>query len=268
MMCGFNIPPPKAEYEALLIGLHIAKVLGATTLRVHSDSQLVVGQVNGEYEVKEDRMTKYLSLVRDVMDGFNEVVVVQIPREQNIEADILAKLASSEEAIDQQIEIQYSSSHKEEEMNPIDVDNSWMTPITKYLEDRTLPIDIVEARKLKVRATRFVLIQGILYRRGFYLPYLRCPDKLEAEYVMREVHEGICGNHSSACSLVHKLIQAGYYWLTMQKAVSYTRACDKCQRFGNLIHSPSKALTPRTAPWPFAQWGWTLWDLSQSDESN
>jgi hypothetical protein len=111
MTCGFNILPPEAEYEALLIGLRIAKVLGATTLRVHSDSQLIVGQVNSEYEVKEDRMTKYLSLVRDVMDGFNEVVVVQIPREQNIEADILAKLASSEEAIDQQIEIQYSPSH-------------------------------------------------------------------------------------------------------------------------------------------------------------
>jgi hypothetical protein len=42
----------------------------------------------------------------------------------------------------------------------------------------------------------------------------------------------------------------------MQKdAVSYTRACDKCQRFGNLIHSPPETLTPMTAPWPFAQWG-------------
>jgi hypothetical protein len=42
----------------------------------------------------------------------------------------------------------------------------------------------------------------------------------------------------------------------MQKdVVSYVRACDKCQRFGNLIHSPPETLTPMTAPWPFAQWG-------------
>jgi GMP synthase PP-ATPase subunit len=61
----------------------------------------------------------------------------------------LAKLASSEEAINQQIEVQYSPSHTEEEMNPIDVNNSWMTPITKYLEEGTLPTDVVEARKLK-----------------------------------------------------------------------------------------------------------------------
>jgi ribonuclease HI len=68
----------EAEYEALLTGLRIAKVLGATTLRVQSDSQLVVGQVNSEYEAKEDRIAKYLSLVRDIMARFDEVVLVQI----------------------------------------------------------------------------------------------------------------------------------------------------------------------------------------------
>ena len=118
----------------------------------------------------------------------------------------MAKLASSEEAINQQIEVQYSPSHKEEEVNPIDVDSSLMTPITKYLEEGTLPTDLVKARKLKVRSARFVLIQGILYKRGFSLPYLCCLDKPETEYVMREVHEGICDNHSGARSLVHKLV--------------------------------------------------------------
>jgi hypothetical protein len=75
-------------------------------------------------------------------------------------------------------------------MNPIDVNNSWMTPITKYLEKGTLPTDVVEARKLKVKAARFVLIQGILYKKSFSLPYLRCLDKPKTEYIMREVHEG------------------------------------------------------------------------------
>ena len=42
----------------------------------------------------------------------------------------------------------------------------------------------------------------------------------------------------------------------MQKdAYAYIKACDKCQRFGNLIKQPTKELTPMTAPWPFAQWG-------------
>ena len=73
---------------------------------------------------------------------------------------------------------------------------------------------------------------------------------------MREVHEGICGNHSGARSLVHKLIRAGYYWPTMLKdAQAYVKSCDKYHRFSNFIRQPSEELTPMTAPWPFAQWG-------------
>ena len=73
------------------------------------------------------------------------------------------------------------------------------------------------ARKLKVKASRFVLIKDVLYKRDFSHPYLRCLVPEEAEYVMREVHEGIYGNHSRVRSLVHKLIRAGYYWPTIQK---------------------------------------------------
>ena len=44
----------EVEYETLLVGLKIAKTLGATELDVHSDSQLVVGQVNGDYEATKE----------------------------------------------------------------------------------------------------------------------------------------------------------------------------------------------------------------------
>ena len=61
-------------------------------------------------------------------------------------------------------------------------------------------------RKLKIQATRFVLIKDVLYKRGFSRPYLRCLGNEEADYVIREVHEEICGNHSGSRSLVHKLV--------------------------------------------------------------
>uniref|UniRef100_A0A2N9IUL6 Uncharacterized protein n=1 Tax=Fagus sylvatica TaxID=28930 RepID=A0A2N9IUL6_FAGSY len=210
---------PDEEWEIEIDG---SSVKGAGDFKIRSDSQLIVGQVNGEYEAREDRMTKYLKLVRNAMTWFDEVMLVQVPREQNTEADALAKLASSDEATDQYIEVQHSPSHLEEEVSPIDVSNSWMTPIVNYLEDETLPSDPAEARKLKVRI-----------------------HKAEANYVMREVHEGICGNHSGARSLVHKLVRAGYYWPTMQKdAVSYVRACDKCQE----IRKPHPLTTGDTNP--------------------
>ena len=66
---------------------------------------------------------------------------------------------------------------------------------------------------------------------------------------MREVHEEICGNHSGARSLVHKLVRAGYYWPTIQKdAQIYVKACNKCQRFGNVIRQLSEELTPHDGP--------------------
>ena len=69
-------------------------------------------------------------------------------------------------------------------------------------------------------------------------------------------HEGACGNHSRARSLVHKIVRAGYYWLNMQADTkAYVKVYDQCQWFSNVPRQPSEYLTPRIAPWPFAQWG-------------
>ena len=75
-----------------------------------------------------------------------------------------------------------------------------------YLRSGILPDVKDTARKMKVQVSRFVLIRDVLYKRGFSRPYLRCLSHDEADYMMKEVHEGICGNHSGARSLVHKLI--------------------------------------------------------------
>ena len=101
-----------------------------------------------------------------------------------------------------------------------------------------------------------MLIKDILYKRGFSRSYLRCLNPKEANYVMREVLKGICGNHFGSQSLVHKLVRVGYYWPIVQKdAQAYVKTCDKCQRYNDLIRQPTKEITPMTAPWPFTQWG-------------
>uniref|UniRef100_A0A2N9E4H4 Uncharacterized protein n=1 Tax=Fagus sylvatica TaxID=28930 RepID=A0A2N9E4H4_FAGSY len=245
----------EAEYEALLVGLKTAKILGATELDVRSDSQLVVGQVNGDYEAKEGRMQQYLQLVRHQISQFHEVRLCRVPREQNTEADQLAKSASSSTA-DDKIKTVQQSSLRTTEVNPIHAEISWMTPIISYLREGTLPDNRHEARRLKVRASRFLMLQGTLYKRGFSLPYLRCLAPDEANYVMREIHEGVCGDHSGARALQRKIVRAGYYWPSMKAdTYQFVQHCDKCQRFANLLHSPPMELVPMTAPWPFAQWG-------------
>ncbi|XP_065620259.1 uncharacterized protein LOC136063576 [Quercus suber] len=249
----------EAEYEALLAGLDLAKAAGAEAMVIHCDSQVIVSQISGAYEYRGEKMKKYLEEVRRRIDSL-QVTFVQIPREENECADQLAKaaFAVSMTTPDRVLSFIQNSSiiNGETEVQEVNPEYDWTTPLMAYLKEGTLPDNKDAARKLKVRASRFIIINDVLYKRGFSRPYLRCLGHEEADYVMREVYEGICGNHSGARSLVHKLIRAGYYWPTMQKdAQTYVKICDKCQRFGNLIRQPTKELTPMTAPWPFAQWG-------------
>ncbi|GAV88088.1 rve domain-containing protein [Cephalotus follicularis] len=131
-----------------------------------------------------------------------------------------------------------------------------MTPFISWLRDGILPEDPVEARKLVYRVNRFQFRDGILYKRSFSFPWLRCLNPSEADYALREVHERICGNHTGGRTLSHKLLRQGYYWPTMhQDAINLVRKCDKCQRNANISRRPSQPLTSITAPWPFAQWG-------------
>ena len=60
-------------------------------------------------------------------------------------------------------------------------------------------------------------LNDVLYKRGFSMPYLKCVEEDEAKYILKEVHEGICGDHTGPRSLVSKIIRIGYFWPTMQK---------------------------------------------------
>ena len=63
----------EAEHKAFLIGLSLTKVLEAKTFIVQADSQLVIGQVRGDYEAKEERMQKYLKIVKELLQYFDSV---------------------------------------------------------------------------------------------------------------------------------------------------------------------------------------------------
>ena len=65
-------------------------------LLVQSDSKLVVEQIKGEHEAKEERMQKYLRLTRHLTHEFDKVEFVQVLRNLNMVADEISKLASSE----------------------------------------------------------------------------------------------------------------------------------------------------------------------------
>ena len=171
-------------------------------------------------------MKKYLNKVLRLVKKFEEANLVQIPREKNMEVDTLAKETSANEATDEPNEIQYMPSIDLPEVLQAENEENWMTPIISYLKDGRLLEGMNEARKLKVRSARYILMDEVLYKRGFSQPYLRCLAPDEAHYVLREVHERVCGNHLGARSLVHKIVCAGYYWPTIQvDAKAYVKVC-------------------------------------------
>ena len=92
---AFKASNNQAEYEALIAGMLLDNEMGAQSLLAKNDSQLVIGQVTGEYQAKDPRMVAYLRYVEVLKSAFAAFKLVHLPREQNARADLLAKLASS-----------------------------------------------------------------------------------------------------------------------------------------------------------------------------
>ena len=143
-----------------------------------------------------------------------------------------------------------------EEVSPVMSDPSWMDPIWDYLIEGLLPNDPKEASKLRTRSAKFTIIGGALYKRGFFTPVLKCIAGGDADYVLREVHEGVCGNHIGSRALEGKVLRQGYYWPTiLRDSTELVRKCKVCLEHAKISHLLSEPLTSVTSPWPFQQWG-------------
>ncbi|XP_075518282.1 uncharacterized protein LOC142552392 [Primulina tabacum] len=132
---------------------------------------LITQQIKGVYEAKDDRMLKYLQLIQAQAEVFVDWSIEQIPREENGEADALAKMAASlSEVITREV-LHISRlvlSTEKEALSTLE--NSWMTPLVKFIVNNELPKDKVRAQKIKRQALRFVLLNNVLYRRSFQGP--------------------------------------------------------------------------------------------------
>ena len=84
----------EVEYEALVVGLDLAKAARATDMVLYCDSQVVMSQVNGNYECKGEWMNKYLEQMKKRTNDL-QVKFFQIPREENKQANRLAKTTSA-----------------------------------------------------------------------------------------------------------------------------------------------------------------------------
>ncbi|XP_074328306.1 uncharacterized protein LOC141666212 [Apium graveolens] len=203
-------------------------------------------------------MQQYQAMVRNILEATPDITILQINREENSRADELSKLAqnTSDLASSVYFEELKAPSTERSEILCIGSAENWMTLYIAYLRDGTLPEDQRKARYLKYKATRFFLEDGQLYMRTFSAPTLKCVDPDEADYCLREVHEGICGDHLAAKALAYKVIRQGYYWPTVHADfIAYVKKCPQCQKFSKVPRQSPSPPTSVLSPIAFAVWG-------------
>ena len=257
---SFKATNNQAEYEALIAGLNLAKNLQVQHLHIHSDSQLVVRQTSGEYATKDQILTEYQHIVIELLKSFKTCELIQVDRSENSMADMLSRLTQGEHAYNDEavyFEELLVPSIPEKDVMEIDTSGeTWMTPYINYLQEGTLPEDNIRAKQVKFHAAKYFMSKEVLYKRSSDSPILKCVDEAEGLYCMREVHEGICGDHMGAKSLAHKILRQGYYWPTLMKdCKSFVRSCHQCQLFTNMSRKPSALPASILSPIPFAIWG-------------
>ena len=144
----------EAEYETLLMGMMMVQKMGGKTVKVFSDSKLVVGQVRGDLETRDSRMQEYLCEIRSIQEKFEVFDLSHIPKSGNTHADSLAILATSSAqdlprvVLVEDLYTQTSVHHGIPWIHQIKLDPSWMDSISLFLEKDILPEEKSEAEKV------------------------------------------------------------------------------------------------------------------------
>ncbi len=232
----------QAKYEAVLKGLQLLKEVEADAIEIMGDSLLVISQLAGEYECKNDTLMVYNEKCQGLMKTFRLVTLKHVSREQNVEANDLAHGASGYKPMIKDVQVEVAA---------ITADD-WRYDVHQYLLNPSQSA----SRKLRYKALKYALLDDELYYRTIDGVLLKCLSVDQAKVAIGEVHEGICGTHQSAHKMKWLLRRTGYFWPTMlEDCFRYYKGCQDYQKFGAIQRAPASAMNPIIKPWPFRGWG-------------
>nr|XP_034909787.1 uncharacterized protein LOC118045297 [Populus alba] len=252
-----------AKYEACILGLEDALEMKIKKLDVYGDSMLIIYQVKGEWQTKEEKLKPYQEYLSSLLGNFEEIKFTHLGREGNHFAYALATLAVMA-TIDLGYKVQ--PVHIDIRNNPAycysieeEIDGKpWYYDIKNFVQKQEYPEEASKMDKKTIRrlAMSFYLDGEILYKRSFDGTLLRCLSATDARKALQEVHEGICSTHASGHMMARKIQRAGYFWMTLEKDyIDYIKTCHKCQVHSDRVNAPPTPLFNLVSPWSFAMWG-------------
>ena len=200
---------------------------------------LVINQLIGEYECKDDILRLYHEECLRLLKEFKKVTIEHVPKFHNSNANRLAQHASGYRPMEGVMILEATA-------------DDWRKEIVEYLKDPSKKIN----RKIRFQAIKYVLLEGDLYYWTIDGVLLKCIDKEEAKVLMGEIHERVCGSHQSAYKMKWVIRINRYFWPTMlEDCFTYYRGSQECQKFGSVQRVPASAMNPIIKPWPFRGWG-------------
>ncbi|XP_074374196.1 uncharacterized protein LOC141714581 [Apium graveolens] len=174
-----------------------------------------------------------------LINGLKLALEKAFREKKNSNADALAKMGSQMDSIQLgQIPLGIPEIPSIPEVEVLQMQEvpreNWMTPIHNYIQTGVVPEDKLQARRLRYQAAKYVEYDGILYKRGFNQPLLRCMDRRRKLHSQRGARRDL--------------------WQSLGGGV----------RFANYSIAPTSTITSLASPWPFAMWEIDLWRVSQS----
>ncbi|KAL0286765.1 UNVERIFIED_CONTAM: hypothetical protein Sradi_7139900 [Sesamum radiatum] len=141
--------------------------------------------------------------------------------------------------------IKETSTIEEENINIVQIKELWRSPLIQFLKERTLSSDPGAAKRLTFKENRFTMVGEELYERTPEALLLKCLTKMQARYVLTEIHKRSCGNHLSGRTLAQKVVKQGYFWPTMvEDEKEFFKRCKSCQKFATTSHVLATPIEP------------------------
>ncbi|GAA0150311.1 hypothetical protein LIER_09278 [Lithospermum erythrorhizon] len=184
MLYGSPSTNNKAEYEALANGLTLENALGAELIHIRTDSQLLVGHVKGDFKIdktKERSEADRLSqLTTTGYETLPEAIILEWVEEEAFRTNLV--------------------------MNNVPksgLPEPWYQVVLDFFRTRTLPTNPPVSNKIQRKSLRYTKLDGLLCRRSFQVPLLRCVTRKVGLMLLEEVHGGMCRSHISTRALTH-----------------------------------------------------------------